>query len=194
MTHGPNRWIRDVRELKALAHPLRVRLYYALSAAEAATATQLAEIVSESPALVSYHLHQLAVHGFVEEAHDLVQDQRERWWRPAGPGFSWSPNDFDSAEGQRAVAATVKRLFQANQLARLREFEDKQLDWGPQWTDASFASDSLLRLTHEQMTQLHEELLGTLHKWVAIGQDADRDAVARREHVMVLLYGFPFRP
>jgi DNA-binding transcriptional ArsR family regulator len=212
-----NRRISDVRDLKALAHPLRVRLYYALSAERAATATRLAQLVSESPALVSYHLRQLATHGFVEEAPDLVRDQRERWWRPATRGFSWSATDFDDAPENRAVAATVKRLFIEEQVQRLLRFEDEQPSWGAEWMRAAFGSDSLLRLTAAELTQLYEELHAVVTRWVDRGRAADAaerehaEAPAgrsrrgagdppaepsgeRREHVMVLMHGFPFRP
>ncbi|GAA0962424.1 helix-turn-helix domain-containing protein [Frigoribacterium faeni] len=65
---GAPRPIDDVRALRAMAHPLRVRLYYALSAESPSTASRLAARVGESPALVSYHLRQLAAHDFIEHA------------------------------------------------------------------------------------------------------------------------------
>jgi hypothetical protein len=197
MDDQENRWIRDVRELKALTHPLRVRLYYALLAEEAATATRLAELVSESPALVSYHLQQLATYGFIVEAPELVRDHRERWWKPSSRGFTWSQNDFGATPEQRAVATTAKRLLVANQFDRLRQFEEEQPAWGPEWTSASFSIDNLLRLTAAQTAELQRELQELLERWRTAGQAADRtdpDHGAGREHVMVIAHGFPFRP
>jgi DNA-binding transcriptional ArsR family regulator len=180
-----------------MAHPLRVRLYYVLSSEEAATASRLAELVQESPALVSYHLRQLGRHGFVEEAPELSTDRRERWWRLSSRGFSWSPNDFADAPEARAAAAAVKRLMLEEQFSRLRRFDEEQPAWGAEWTSAAFSTDTQLRLTAEETRQLEAELQQILEKWAArtrgAAADGDADAVGR-EHVQVILHGFPFRP
>jgi DNA-binding transcriptional ArsR family regulator len=188
---GPRR-LRDVRDLRAMAHPLRVRLYYVLSSEEAATASRLAELVQESPALVSYHLRQLARHGFVEEAPEHSSDRRERWWRPSSRGFSWSPNDFADGPEARAAAAAVKRLMLEEQFSRLRRFDEEQPAWGPEWSSAAFSTDTQLRLTAAETTLLENELQAVLTKWTARRSGEDGDA--EREHVQVILHGFPFRP
>ena len=71
--------------LRALAHPLRIRILDELSAYGPLTATGLGERLGESSGSMSYHLRQL-------EKHDLVREvqgrgtARERWWerRPGG--------------------------------------------------------------------------------------------------------------
>ena len=63
----------DARSLRGLAHPLRMRLLTALRRGGPATASQLAEKLGESSGATSYHLRQLAAHGFVEDAP-------EQWW------------------------------------------------------------------------------------------------------------------
>jgi DNA-binding transcriptional ArsR family regulator len=197
MTSPKPRRLNDVRELKALAHPLRVRLYYALTAEEAATATRLAELVDESPALVSYHLRQLAAHGLITEAPERSPNQRERWWRPSSSGFQWSQNDFAATPERRAASTAVKRLLLENHLLRLQQFEDEQPSWGAAWTSASFSSDSLLRLTQEELGQLQQQLADVVHRWVKVGRTPAEGPPAEtpdREHVMVIMHGFPFRP
>ncbi len=205
MTESGPRRLRDVRDLRAMAHPLRVRLYYVLSSEEAATASRLAELVQESPALVSYHLRQLGRHGFVEEAPELSTDRRERWWRLTSRGFSWSPNDFADAPEARAAAAAVKRLMLEEQFSRLRRFDEEQPAWGTEWTSAAFSTDTQLRLTPEETRLLEAELQQILEKWAARtrrpaaggstdgGTDGEAAGVGR-EHVQVILHGFPFRP
>src|SRR6478609_11448403 len=72
-------------QLKALAHPLRVQILDLLSTHGALTASRLADLVGESSGSTSYHLRQLARHGFVREVRDRGT-ARERWWeRPPGP-------------------------------------------------------------------------------------------------------------
>lgn len=58
----------DARSLRGLAHPLRMQLLDALRFGGPATASQLAEKLGESSGATSYHLRQLAAHGFVEDA------------------------------------------------------------------------------------------------------------------------------
>ena len=62
----PVRDIADARSMRALAHPLRLRLLEYLALRGPLTATQCAELVGESPASCSFHLRQLAKYGFVE--------------------------------------------------------------------------------------------------------------------------------
>jgi DNA-binding transcriptional ArsR family regulator len=51
--------------LKALSHPLRVRLLATLRESGPATATELATLLDTDSASTSYHLRVLAQHGFV---------------------------------------------------------------------------------------------------------------------------------
>ena len=60
--------VADPIRLRALAHPLRLRLLRLLREHQPATGAQLAELTGESTASISYHLATLAKHGFVE--HD----------------------------------------------------------------------------------------------------------------------------
>ena len=53
-----------------------------------ATASQLAERLGESSGATSYHLRQLAAHGFVEDAPERGKG-RERWWKAVHKGLSF---------------------------------------------------------------------------------------------------------
>ena len=78
-THRSDSGTDNVRAVRALAHPLRLRLLDELRFGGPATATLLAHRVGESSGATSYHLRQLARHGYVEEAEP--RGGRERWWR-----------------------------------------------------------------------------------------------------------------
>lgn len=96
--------IKDLDTLKALGHPLRMKLYRALYVAGTATASQLADQVDEAVYLVSYHLRKLAAHGLIEEARGSGRDARERWWQPVG-ALATRDEDFrDAPERGRRVA------------------------------------------------------------------------------------------
>src|SRR5699024_8121235 len=57
--------------LKGLAHPLRVAIFDELSTFGPQTATRLAQRLGESSGATSYHLRQLARHGFIRVAEGM---------------------------------------------------------------------------------------------------------------------------
>src|SRR3712207_2472805 len=108
----------DARSLQALAHPLRMRLLGLLRVEGPATATQLAARVGESSGATSYHLRQLARHGFVED-EPARGNARERWWKASHRMTSWTTADFldepDAADAEtlltwEAIRAQIRRL------------------------------------------------------------------------------------
>lgn len=196
MTRGPTRRIKDVAELRVFTHPLRLRLFYALTTEREATASRLAELVDESVSLVSYHLRELAAHGFIEEAPSRSGDRRERWWRKAHEGFSFASSEFGGDPEAHGVAVAAKRQMIAHQISRLERWIDEHHAWGDTWTDAAFSSDSLLQLTSSELTELSTELTAVVRKWAERGREAaeERPDEPGREHVMVFMHAFPFRP
>jgi len=183
--------VTDPAVLKALAHPLRLRLYELLTARGPATASQLAEHVDEVAGLVSYHLHQLGRHGFVEEAPELGKDGRERWWRVVPGGFSWSSADFLGDPGTRAVAESAERLLLSRQLDRLQQYSDGKDAWGADWVDAAVGSDALFQLTPDELRQLNAELQAVISRWSrrTIAEDGQE-----RADVFCFLHAFPYVP
>ena len=69
----------DARTLRAIAHPLRMRMLGILRTEGPATATSLAARLGESSGTTSWHLRQLAEHGFIEEDSERG-NRRDRWW------------------------------------------------------------------------------------------------------------------
>jgi DNA-binding transcriptional ArsR family regulator len=73
--------VADPVRLRALAHPLRLRLLRLLREHQPATGAQLAELTGESTASISYHLATLAKHGFVERDPGPAPTRRHKPWR-----------------------------------------------------------------------------------------------------------------
>lgn len=157
--HSP-RQVRDPRELRALAHPLRMAIVEQLSVHGPATATELSELLDESPANCSWHLRKLAEHGFVEEAEG--GKGRQRPWQMATIGFSSGPEGMgpDEARAQAAlIESWLDRQYDRHQAAnRSAVYEDDG-----EWTkEAVWSSDSVLWLTTDEFAMLRadiEELL-----------------------------------
>ncbi|WP_329104236.1 helix-turn-helix domain-containing protein [Micromonospora sp. NBC_01699] len=88
----PQPAVRDIgnpRALRAMAHPLRLRVLDAVAFSGPATATAISEQVGESPANCSWQLGQLASYGFVEEAGGGTG--RQRPWRIVLQRYRWGP-------------------------------------------------------------------------------------------------------
>ncbi|GGG27384.1 transcriptional regulator [Rhodococcoides trifolii] len=175
-------------ELKALSHPIRMRLLYSLKAHGPLTATRLGEMVDESPASVSYHLRKLADSGFAEETENASGDGRQRWWCTTSQGFSWSATDFsDSPDGVTAADA-AKAVMLEHRWSRLTEYGRTAASWGPEWSDAGFSADNLLHLDPSQTEALSAELLEVVERYRALGANTQAQGATT---VMVLLHGFP---
>jgi DNA-binding transcriptional ArsR family regulator len=194
MTAKGSRPITDLGTLKALAHPLRMRLYRGLCVAEKATASQLAEQVDEAVSLVSYHLRKLAEHGLIEETAVQSADGRERWWQPSSEGVSIRDKDFRNAPEMAAAHLAATRLFHEQRTDMYRRYLDERPTWGPEWNAAAPDSESLFRLTPTELNELREELIALVGKYDEKSRSAETAGDTEgRENVALHVYGFPFR-
>jgi DNA-binding transcriptional ArsR family regulator len=183
-----------VGTLKALAHPLRMKLYRALTIARTATASQLAEQVDEAVSLVSYHLRKLAEHGLIEEAETQSTDARERWWQPSTDGVTIRDEDFRDAPEKAAAHTAASRLFFEQRADMYRRFLDERAHWGAVWNTASDSSEWLLKLTPDELSRLSKEMYDLVRKYEELGRAAaEAGDTEDRENVAVHTYGFPFR-
>jgi DNA-binding transcriptional ArsR family regulator len=173
--------------MRALAHPLRLRLLGMLRMEGPSTASQLAQQVGEVPALVSYHLRQLAANGFLEEAPELARDGRERWWRSAHDFTSWNAADFLDSPERRAAELGLRRLVYDAYQQRLEEFLLEESAWDPEWVAAADSSDYLLRLDAAGLAALRTELGEVMQRYRTDPPPA-RGPV---EHVQVIFHLFP---
>ncbi|MEU1403566.1 helix-turn-helix domain-containing protein [Streptomyces sp. NPDC005728] len=194
MTDKGSRSITDVGTLKALAHPLRMKLYRALCVADMATASHLADQVDEAVSLVSYHLRKLAERGLIEEAEPQSADGRERWWQPSSEGVSIRGTDFRDAPEKAAVHLAATRLFHDQRADLYRRYLDERATWSAEWNAAVPDSESLLRLTAAELAELQQELLSLVRKYDERGRSAEAAGETEgREHVALHVSGFPFR-
>lgn len=92
----------DPQHIRALAHPLRIRILDLLSEHGPLTATEISEHVNESPTNCAFHLRTLARYGYVEDAGGGTG--RQRPWRHVDREISWDPTRAD-AETRAAISA-----------------------------------------------------------------------------------------
>jgi DNA-binding transcriptional ArsR family regulator len=176
--------LSDPRQMRALAHPLRLRLLGLLRADGPATATTLADEVDESPALVSYHLRTLSRHGFIQEAPDLARDGRERWWRASHPGMTWEPARFlDTPERAAAAGALLSEIAERYAEAARGWLADS-LNWSTAWVEASDMSDWRLELSPAQTGRMREEIVAVIERYEATTPDRGAEPVRLILHLL----------
>jgi DNA-binding transcriptional ArsR family regulator len=155
--------LRDPAALRALAHPLRLKILEALAVHGPATATELSDRVDESPANCSWHLRQLARYGFIEETGGGTG--RQRPWRLVPGGTTWADRDEpDDRELARAGDATTEVLLD-REYAALRHWLAQRRTAPVEWRDAAYLGQSIAFLTPEELTGLGEELLAILLRY-----------------------------
>ena len=142
--------------LRALAHPLRIRILDLLPIRGPLTASKLGEIVGESSGSTSYHLRQLAKHGLVREVEGKGT-ARERWWERTPGGFSISNAGKDSPAGrQTAEAVNIEFLRLRNERAMhfLRAGQEADEETVAAWSGSVTFATASRWATPEQMKSL----------------------------------------
>lgn len=178
----------DPRNLRGLAHPLRIRLLGALRENGPATASKLAQQLGESSGATSYHLRQLAAHGFVEEDRERGRG-RERWWRSAHEGTQLDAvaELVRNPETRGAVDLLLHELATIH-AQRLATAIGEMHRLSPEWLAASNISDFRLRLTAEEAGQMAREMSELVERWRRQpGEAVPEDA----EPVVVQVHSFP---
>ncbi|MCX4434234.1 MULTISPECIES: ArsR/SmtB family transcription factor [Streptomyces] len=180
----------DARTLRGIAHPLRMQLLYALRQRGPATASMLAERLGESSGATSYHLRQLAAHGFVEDAPERGKG-RERWWQAVDQGVYFDANLLkDGDPTVRGAADMYLHEVATTHTRELSTWLGTRDDWSEDWYRASDMSDWTLRLTSGQARELTEKMHDLLESYRPLaGAEDDPDA----EQVRIHTHAFPVR-
>ena len=168
----------DVAAVRALAHPLRLRLLDLLRFDGPATATLLAGRAGESSGSTSYHLRQLARYGFIEEAPP--RRGRERFWRYRERPLTLAGGT--NSNERRLLAELLGReahVFDRFLADTARMFE---------WDDASFFRSVAVRLTAAELDEIRRKL----ESWLADLRHGDAtDAPADARPIRILAFGYP---
>lgn len=178
----------DAKGLRALAHPVRVRLLVELRKHGPSTATRLAERLGVNSGTASYHLRRLGAAGFVEEDHERG-NARDRWWRSLHRSTSF--NDPELAEREpEATLAFMQSIIAANTLRTQRALNELQTMPRPWWR-AFDMSDRLLRLTPEEADALGEELRAVIARYRRDTPETAAEAPGGAERVWVVTQVVP---
>jgi DNA-binding transcriptional ArsR family regulator len=179
------RHVRDANVLRAMAHPLRLRLIGILRKDGPATASQLGRRLGESSGSTSYHLRQLERFGFVED--DAARSSgRRRYWRAIDEGMEWSIDTDDP--GLVEANRVLGRELIAEYSRWLTRWYAETPEWDRRWRAAAEGLDQWFELTPEELRELADEVNAVLARYADRREPGDRT-----ERAIVLFHAFPER-
>jgi predicted ArsR family transcriptional regulator len=170
--------------LKALTHPLRLRMLGMLRIDGPATATTLATRLGINTGATSYHLRQLERHGFVVEDTERG-NARDRWWKAAHQATTTetlAPADPSDRETLEAYLQSVVVVMTQTLQRSVEELSLLPAEWG----DATTYSDWVTRLSPARAKALLEKIADVLNSEPE--EEDNEDAV----QYVVQLNGFPY--
>ena len=177
----------DSERLRALAHPLRLRLLGALRLYGPATATELARRLDTNSGQTSYHLRQLAEVGLIEDDPDH-STARDRYWRASHVMTSWTSQQFRDDPDDWAADTLLVGMAARQHAVWLDEALASRDDWDPAWLSASDVGDAQLHLTPSGLRALNDELLEVIERYRTQHQEHDAPDA---EPVTVIYASFP---
>lgn len=157
-----HRKLKDPRELNALAHPVRMSILEQLTLSGPLTATDLGELLGETPANCSWHLRKLAEHDFVEEAEAV--GGRRRPWQVTGVGLSWGEEDPTPEE--RIAGQALGRMLLERSLDRYHASTAAAAHDETEWRESRSMSQTEGFFTAAELKEINEEIKSILLRYL----------------------------
>lgn len=181
--------VNDPSALRALAHPLRLKIIGELRTTGAMTVGALASALGAAPGSVSYHLTTLATHGFVTQAPELARDGRERWWRATADVTQYDPSELQADEDQREASWAFRRTIVQSYEAEMLEHLDHEAGDEPEWIEAATLGDTISWLTAAEADELRREVEDLAARWSRRGFDQRSQADVRPVRFIYASFG-----
>jgi predicted ArsR family transcriptional regulator len=187
---GIRRYLDDPVAIRALAHPLRIKLHELIGRQGPTTAARAARELGVSQALASHHLRQLAKYGFVEPAR--AANQRDHPWQITATSHGLPRGGVDA---QTSVAVdTLEQLVAERALERLAQWHRHHDEYDARWQEHSGVGQNLIYLTAEEYAELHralDALITPLVERRRLGDVAARPSDARPVNLTLISVPVP---
>jgi DNA-binding transcriptional ArsR family regulator len=183
-----SRIVPDPTALKALAHPVRLRMLGMLRVDGPATATQLAARLGLNSGATSYHLRQLAQYGFIEDAPG--PSRRDRWWRASHELTSVLETEAEGAELDAGVAFTQAAL--SLQVGQMQRAVEEYPELPAPWRKASTTSDVIIPLTADQAETLTRRLTDLMLEAMRAAPPLGEPLPPGMAPFTIMLHAFPY--
>ncbi len=178
-TTDPREWLDgldvvelDSNKLRTLAHPMRSRILSSLRLDGPATPSTLASRLGTNSGQTSYHLRALAVVGMVMEDQDRGT-ARERWWKAAQRGHSWSEPDHGGDPQDRHAAEWLLRHYHRLYTQWVSEWFEQRDEWPARWRHAAAGGDSFLLADPALLEEFNAALGDLLERFRERGNELD---------------------
>jgi len=178
------------REVRALAHPLRLRMLESLMDGPA-TASMLARELGESSGATSYHLRALAAAGLIVEELDRRKG-RERWWKrePQTVGLI-SSAPAEDPEYDAAVAQLESTMMTRDEDAIRRYIHARsEGEHTDSWRETAFIGGWMVYATEEEVNELSEFVV----TWLRARRKPEEEREPDTPLVYVTYRAFPQTP
>ena len=160
----------DIAGLRALSHPVRLTMLGLLRSEGPATATTLAHRLGLNTGATSYHLRQLAQHGFIEEDTERG-NARDRWWRAVHESTRTAFREEGVVDDDVEAYLTSVALMYGD---RLRSAVAEMRFLPDEWRTVGTISDWEIRLTPERAHELVQALVALIEET----EDSDEEGAA----------------
>ena len=163
--------ITDPRAMRALSHPVRLRILATLQSGGPATATVLAPVVGASPSVVSWHLRHLSSFGLVRDSEQSRTDGRQRWWAAVSRGFRFAmPSDGSDRESYELLAAQMFQQYEHVPRRWLRDVAP-HLDEG--WSRLASLANTRIVVSADELAAIDAAIEQVLAPYVLRRNTAD---------------------
>lgn len=152
--------LTDPRQMRALAHPLRIELFERLAIEGTATASELAPLVGSTASNCSFHLRTLADAGYIERVPGSTG--RDRPWRVIDIRQDWDSHtdDADLAQASTALATSLREW----EFDRIRQASARKNP--PEWQGKLWSSSFTVNLTPNEADELGRQIAALAEKYV----------------------------
>lgn len=193
-------------QLRAMAHPLRMRIIERVGRRGTARAADLAADLDIPANSMSYHLRTLARGGVIVEAPESARDKRDRVWKLAQTNFQHAVGESAASSGVlvdhdylEASGATTLAALEWIRSAWVAEIAQRGSHL-PESVDGTFAGmfSAPMRLSRVQARELFAAVQQVLVEYNALNRDAngadlpgdpDSDGVAEDVRVLFTMVG-----
>lgn len=175
----------DPVNIRALAHPLRLKILDLLHEHEQLTATQVSDLVGESPTNCAFHLRTLGRYGYIVEGER--GKGRERPWKTKPGELFLDPVGADEETTTAITAAKV--ATEAHDRARREAWQQRRPAAPLAWQKVAFEMRFETWLTPAELERVSRTVNTAIHEIIA-QRPEDRDPAA--VPVVISASGFPY--
>lgn len=182
--------ISDIDQVKALSHPLRMRIIETLAASDPMTTKQVADALGEKPTRLYHHVGLLQKAGLIRLTH--TQQNRgttEKYYEPIAKQFRADADLFadESPENQKsAYRPMIRTIFDNTSSEMLRLVESN--DFNEQLEEEGLLSYLEMHIPQKNVEVVRDKLKGVLDYLEGLDESEFGDEELREMRLTVALY------